>query len=164
MSKAPCILCVDADIEVLEAIRKALGPCCELYLARGPVQGLEKLELGPEYAAILAPKKLGALDGVDFLSYAAVEHPQAKLVLTGREEEWGEVLDSMTLVADTFQNDRIDHLLQLPCAEEKLAKVISGIIAPGKTPVARTSDKSNALDFGSLKEWLRYGPMLAAAA
>jgi DNA-binding NtrC family response regulator len=111
------ILCVDDDPSVLEAYRRAFCRRYDVYLAQGPIQGLEKLDLGPFYSVILSDKNMPLMDGIEFLEIAAQRFPgSVRVMLTGLADE------PSTLQA--LRDGKIQRLLAKPCPLKALEKVV----------------------------------------
>jgi FixJ family two-component response regulator len=116
------ILCVDDDPSILESYRRAFGRRYDVYLAQGPLQGLEKLELGPRYAVIITDKHMPDMDGVEFMRRVSERFPSAyRVMLTGDA-------DSETAV-DAVNRGNIQRFLQKPCPSSTLEKVIEEGVA-----------------------------------
>ena len=112
------ILCVDDDLNMLEAYRRTFGRRYELYLAKGPVQGLEKLEMGPFYSVIISDQKMPLMNGIEFLSIAKERFPgSVRLMLTGLED------DPETQAA--VQNGIVQQLFTKPCPVKVMEKVVA---------------------------------------
>lgn len=115
------ILCVDDDPNILESYRRTLGRRYDVYLALGPIQGLEKLELGPRYAVILSDKHMPDMDGVEFLRRASERFPSScRVMLTG---------DADTETAmDAVNRGNIQRFLQKPCPSAVLEQVVADAV------------------------------------
>ena len=117
MSSNISILCVDDDPNVLEAYRRAFCRRYDVYLAQGPVQGLEKLDMGPFYSVIISDKNMPLMNGIEFLDLARQRFPgSVRLMLTGLADE-----------ADTqmaVKEGKIQRLLAKPCPLRLLEKAL----------------------------------------
>jgi response regulator RpfG family c-di-GMP phosphodiesterase len=111
------ILCVDDDLNVLEGYRRTFGRRYNVYLAQGPLQGVDKLQLGPFYSAIISDKNMPLMDGIDFLDFAKHVFPgSVRLMLTGLAD------DPATLEA--LKEGKIQRLLAKPCPVKELEKAV----------------------------------------
>jgi len=111
------ILCVDDDLSVLEAYRRAFCRRYDVYLAQGPVQGLEKLDLGPFYSVIISDKNMPLMDGIEFLDIASQRFPgSVRVMLTGLADEADTI--------EALQQGKIQRLLAKPCPLKALEKVV----------------------------------------
>ena len=116
------ILCVDDDPNVLEAYRRAFCRRYDVYLAQGPVQGLEKLDMGPFYSVIISDKNMPLMDGVEFLDLARQRFPgSVRLMLTGLADEE----DTQT----ALKVGTIQTLLAKPCPVRTLEKIVDEAVA-----------------------------------
>jgi DNA-binding NtrC family response regulator len=116
------ILCVDDDPNILEGYRRILGRRFQVYLARGPEQGLEKLDMGPHYSVILCDKHMPGMDGVEFLRQASERFPASiRVMLTGDA-------DSQTAI-DAVNRGNIQRFLLKPCPSKLLEQVVDEAVA-----------------------------------
>jgi CheY-like chemotaxis protein len=111
------ILCVDDDLGILEAYRRLLGRRYEVYLARGPLQGLAKLEGGPDFAVVLTDMRMPEMDGVEFLRRVRECRPRARrIVLSGDAER--------ETAVRAINEGRVDAFLTKPCPSQRLAEAV----------------------------------------
>lgn len=116
------ILCVDDDPNILEAYRRAFGRRYNVYLAQGPLQGVDKLQLGPFYSAIISDKKMPLMDGINFLELAQHMFPGSyRVMLTGAPDDPAAL---QALHAGTVQ-----RLLAKPCPVQDMEKALQEGIA-----------------------------------
>jgi response regulator RpfG family c-di-GMP phosphodiesterase len=116
------ILCVDDDLNILEGYRRTFGRRYNVYLAQGPLQGVDKLQLGPFYSAIISDKNMPLMDGIDFLDFAKHIFPgSVRIMLTGLADE------ASTLEA--VKEGKIQRLLAKPCSVKDLEKVVAEAVA-----------------------------------
>lgn len=115
------ILCVDDDAGILEGYRRQLSRKYEVFLARGPIQGLEKLEMGPQYAVILSDKRMPEMDGIEFLRRASLRFPMSsRIMLTGDADQ--------STAVDAINQGNIHCFLQKPCPSLKLQEAVEKAI------------------------------------
>src|SRR6478609_6529091 len=120
------ILCVDDDPNVLEGYRRLFGRRYDVYLACGPLQGLEKLELGPRYSVIISDKHMPDMDGVEFLNRASRSFPHSvRVMLTGDGDQ--------QTVVDAVNRGNIQRFLVKPCPSRVLDQVIDEAVAMSQT-------------------------------
>ena len=116
------ILCVDDDPNILESYRRLFSRRYDVYLAEGPIQGLQKLELGPRYAVIISDKHMPDMDGVEFMRRVSERFPSAyRVMLTGDA-------DNETAL-DAVNRGNIQRFLQKPCPSSVLEKVVEEGVA-----------------------------------
>jgi CheY-like chemotaxis protein len=112
----PLVLCVDDDLSVLEGYRRVLGMRFEIYLARGPWQGLMKLESGLDFSVVIADKFMPDMDGTEFLRRVRQRAPEtARIMLSGDLSAGGEV---------TGAEGGAFSFLNKPCSAEKLLQTV----------------------------------------
>jgi response regulator RpfG family c-di-GMP phosphodiesterase len=111
------ILCVDDDPNILEGYRRTFGRRYNVYLAQGALQGVDKLQLGPFYSAIISDKNMPLMDGIDFLDFAKHIFPGSyRIMLTGLADE--------PATLDAVKEGKIQRLLAKPCSVKELEKVV----------------------------------------
>lgn len=116
------ILCVDDDPNILEGYRRLLGRRYNVYLACGPKQGLEKLDMGPHYAVIISDRHMPDMDGIEFLRLASGRFPcSVRIMLTGDA-------DQQTAV-DAVNRGNIQRFLSKPCPSKRLEEVVDEAVA-----------------------------------
>ena len=116
------ILCVDDDPNILEGYRRLFSRRYDVYLALGPLQGLDKLDLGPQYAVVLSDKHMPDMDGVEFLRRVSQRFPSSvRVMLTGDA-------DNQTAI-DAVNNGNIQRFLLKPCPSKTLEQVVDESVA-----------------------------------
>ena len=116
------ILCVDDDPSILESYRRTLGRRYNVYLAQGPLQGVDKLQLGPFYSAILCDKGMPLMDGIDFLDFARHLFPgSVRIMLTGMPDD--------PAIVNAVIEGKVQRLLGKPCPIKELERVVEAAVA-----------------------------------
>jgi CheY-like chemotaxis protein len=116
------ILCVDDDPSILEGYRRLLGRRYDVYLACGPQQGLEKLDLGPHYSVIISDKRMPEMDGVEFLKRASLRFPASvRVMLTGDADQ--------STAMDAVNRGNIQRFLAKPCPGRLLEQAVDEAVA-----------------------------------
>jgi CheY-like chemotaxis protein len=111
------ILCVDDDPNILEGYRRLLSRRYDVYLACGPQQGLEKLDLGPNYSVIISDKHMPGMDGVAFLKRVSQRFPASvRVMLTGDADQSSAI--------EALNQGIIQRFLAKPCPSQLLAQVV----------------------------------------
>lgn len=113
----PCVLCVDDDPGILEGYRRTLGRRLEVYLARGPWQGLEKLESGPEFAVVVADMRMPEMNGIEFLQRVKERSPETLRVMLSGDAERETAVNALNV-------GKVYAFLSKPCAAEELLRVV----------------------------------------
>lgn len=111
------VLCVDDDASILEGYRRVLGGHFELYLARGPFQGLEKLEAGPDYSVVVADMRMPEMNGIEFLRRARSRLPHARRIMLSGDAEQSTAVDAVNL-------GQITAYLAKPCPSARLLEAV----------------------------------------
>jgi CheY-like chemotaxis protein len=116
------ILLVDDDPSILEGYRRVLGGHFQLYLARGPFQGLEKLEAGPEYAVVVADMRMPGMTGVEFLNRVRERSPESRRIMLSGDAEQSTVVDAVNL-------GQVSAFLSKPCPSQRLLEAVQAAAA-----------------------------------
>lgn len=111
------ILCVDDDINVLEAFKRQLRKEFNLETAVGPEEGLRiVMEHGP-FAVVVSDLKMPGMNGIEFLSKVRDHEPDTvRVLLTGNAE--------LKVAIDAINEGQIFRFLTKPCAPELIAKTL----------------------------------------
>lgn len=113
----PAVLVVDDDASILEGYRRVLGGHFELYLARGPFQGIEKLEGGPDYAVVVADMRMPEMNGIQFLKRVRARSPQTRRIMLSGDAEQSTAVDAVNL-------GQVSAFLSKPCPSARLLAAV----------------------------------------
>ncbi|MBN2724528.1 MAG: response regulator [Deltaproteobacteria bacterium] len=81
------ILFVDDDKSILDAFKRQFRKNFNMDFALGPLEGLEKMKNGCEYAAVVSDLRMPHLDGIEFLSKVKAFSPDTvRIMLTGNAD------------------------------------------------------------------------------
>ncbi len=111
------VLCVDDDASILEGYRRVLGQRFELYLARGPFQGIEKLESGPEYSVAVVDMRMPEMNGIEFLKRVQVRSPQTRRIMLSGDAE-------QSTAVDAVNQGHVSAYLAKPCPSQALLAAV----------------------------------------
>jgi response regulator RpfG family c-di-GMP phosphodiesterase len=122
LDSRPRVLCVDDEEDVLDALRRVLGPRFLVDTAPGARDALEMIDGESTYAAVLSDRRMPGMDGVAFLAECRVRsHATARLLLTAQ-------LDLEVAVA-AVNEAQIFRLLKKPCRREGLIAALEEAVA-----------------------------------
>lgn len=113
----PAVLVVDDDASILEGYRRVLGSHFELYLARGPFQGLEKLDGGPDYAVVVVDMRMPEMNGIEFLKRVRMRSPQTRRIMLSGDAEQSTAVDAVNL-------GQVSAFLSKPCPSARLLEAV----------------------------------------
>jgi response regulator RpfG family c-di-GMP phosphodiesterase len=112
------ILCVDDDINILQAFKRGLRKDFDVYVAEGGEQALAVMETNGPFAVIVSDMRMPGMDGVQFLSKVKEIAPETvRMMLTGNA-------DQQTAI-DAVNEGSIFRFLTKPCETENLAKALN---------------------------------------
>ncbi len=111
------VLFVDDEPNVLQSIRRSLRKEFDIDTAEGGEEALGKLCANGCYAVIVSDMRMPGMNGVEFLSQAKQQFPDAvRMMLTGNA-------DQQTAV-DAVNHGDIFRFMNKPCAPEELASAV----------------------------------------
>lgn len=116
------ILCVDDEINILEAYQRVLKREFSIQTANGGAQGLSLIEEAGPFAVVVSDMRMPGMDGVQFLSKVKVIAPDSvRIMLTGNA-------DQQTAI-EAVNEGSIFRFLTKPCPPDNLAKTLRDAIA-----------------------------------
>jgi CheY-like chemotaxis protein len=109
--RRPRVLCVDDEPAVLDGLRLHLRRSFDVVTAADGLEGLQRLEQGPAFAAILSDMRMPGMDGATFLARARARSPDTvRILLTGHAD-----LDAALAAVNEGQ---IFRFLTKPCSPD----------------------------------------------
>ena len=115
------ILFVDDDPMLLAGIRRQLRNEFDIDCAEGGAVGLDMINSGTHYAAIVADMRMPGMDGVEFLSSVAVRHPDpTRIMLTGNNDQ--------ETAVKAVNEGHVYRFLNKPCAIDELRETLKAAV------------------------------------
>jgi diguanylate cyclase (GGDEF)-like protein len=115
------VLCVDADLKVLETLRQQLRGRYEVLLASSAADGLELLRSDADIAAVIADLGLRTREGAAFLTRARQVAPNAgRILLTAHTD--------LSTAITAFNEAQVLRFLTKPCPSRELYSAIDAAI------------------------------------
>lgn len=112
------ILCVDDDLNILDAFRRQFRKQFHVETAPGGAEGLETIASKGPFAVIVSDMRMPGMDGIQFLAAANERVPESvRIMLTGNA-------DQQTAI-DAVNQGNIFRFLTKPCPPEILAKTLA---------------------------------------
>ena len=112
------ILCVDDEVNVLNALQRNLRKYFAVDTASDGTQALTALERQGPYAVIVADMRMPGMDGVELLTRVRDKYPDTvRVMLTGNA-------DRQTAI-DAVNRGHVYQFLTKPCPPETLSIVVS---------------------------------------
>lgn len=111
------ILCVDDDVNILDAYKRALRKEFQIDTADGGEKGLDLIRSNPAYAVIVSDMRMPGMDGVQFLSQVSIEAPDSvRMMLTGNADQ-GTAIEAVN-------KGHIFRFLNKPCSPDSLKSAL----------------------------------------
>ena len=115
------VLCVDDEVNLLNALARHLRTRFELTTAVGPMEGLRVLGEQPAFAAVVSDLRMPCMNGIEFLSRVKQLAPSSvRVMLTGN----GDFETAMAAVNE----GNIFRFLTKPCASDILAAALESCV------------------------------------
>lgn len=112
------ILCVDDEVNVLDAFRRTLRRDFEISVAAGGEEALAMIAESEPFAVVMSDMRMPGMNGLEFLSRVKVQTPDsARIMLTGNS-------DQQTAV-DAVNQGNIFRFLTKPCLPEALIAALN---------------------------------------
>jgi len=112
-----CVLFVDDEEVMLDALRRQVGKKYEVKTAKGGEEGLRILAVSEEIQVVIADMKMPSMNGLDFLSRVKERSPKViRMMLTGN-------VDRKT-AEDAVKTAEVFHYLTKPCDTHSLLQAI----------------------------------------
>lgn len=122
MQRSIRILFVDDEPNLLAALARTLRRDFEVVTACGAEQGLEVLDRGTEFDAVVADMQMPVMDGIDFLKQVRVRYPDAaRIMLTGNADQ--------STLKRAHEEAEIARFLSKPCSPEALRDAVLATIS-----------------------------------
>ncbi|MBU0595075.1 response regulator [Candidatus Bipolaricaulota bacterium] len=112
------VLCVDDDLNILNAYRRGLRRLFEIETAPGGPEGLKAIASQGPFAVVVSDMRMPGMDGIKFLTAVKKCAPESvRIMLTGNA-------DQQTAI-DAVNEGSIFRFLTKPCPPEHLAKTLT---------------------------------------
>jgi len=111
------VLCVDDDLDLLEAIQRQFFQRFQIDIAQGGVAGLEAVRTKGPYAVIISDLKMPGMDGIAFLARARKIAPDSvRIMLTGHAD--------LDVAMEAVNEGSIFRFVTKPCPYDTMALII----------------------------------------
>jgi response regulator RpfG family c-di-GMP phosphodiesterase len=111
------ILCVDDELNVLEAFKRSLRKDFDISVAEGGEEGLAMIESDGPFAVVVSDMRMPGMDGLQFLNRVKDVAPDTvKIMLTGNSDQ--------QTAMDAVNESNIFRFLSKPCPPESLARAL----------------------------------------
>lgn len=139
MSSSNRVLCVDDEPNVLEGLKRSLRRSFDVTTALGPQAGLQAMENGGPFAAIVSDLSMPVMNGVAFFEETRKISPDsARILLTGQAD-----LDTAMAAVN---RGAIFRFLLKPCAPDVLHQAIADGIEQYNQAVHRSDSPKTVLE------------------
>lgn len=116
------ILCVDDELNILDAYKRVLKREFSIDTATSGKQGLEVIKEKGPFAAVVSDMRMPEMDGVQFLSKVKVLAPDTvRIMLTGNADQ--------QTAMEAVNEGSVFRFLTKPCSPENLAETLRDAIA-----------------------------------
>jgi CheY-like chemotaxis protein len=113
----PRILCVDDEMQILEAMTVNLGRHYQVTTAQSGSIGLDKIRVELPFAVLISDMRMPGMDGATFLKHACREAPNTvRILLTGQSE--------LSAAIAAVNDGQIFRFLSKPCPPVALMQAI----------------------------------------
>ncbi len=115
------VLFVDDEVQMLNAIKRALRKQFEIEIAVGGAKALELIEVSDPFRVVVSDMQMPGMNGIEFLRHVKERSPDTvRIMMTGDA-------DQRTAVNAVNQGD-IFRFLQKPCDPDELVRAISDAV------------------------------------
>lgn len=145
------ILCVDDEIEVLNAIKRLFRKEYEVVAFDDPMSALANLN-NHEYAVIISDMRMPSMSGAEFLKLAYERFPDTPRILLTGYADMESTADAVNLgkitnyINKPWQNDDLKHLVTQAVGQYQLKKKLARLEAELKDKNRQLSEQNIKLE------------------
>ena len=115
------VLFVDDDVNLLDAVQRALRKQFNIDTAAGGADGLQKLANSGPYAVVVSDMQMPGMSGLEFLKQVQTAAPDAvRMMLTGNADQ--------KTAMDAVNDGRVFRFLTKPCPPPTLAPALDSAL------------------------------------
>ena len=115
------VLFVDDDVNLLDAVQRALRKQFNIDTAAGGADGLQKLANSGPYAVVVSDMQMPGMSGLEFLKQVQTAAPDAiRMMLTGNADQ--------KTAMDAVNDGRVFRFLTKPCPPPTLAPALDAAL------------------------------------